>query len=205
MGPGSLNLPSGAECCAICEVDLSGPVGTDMLMLEASPVTPLPSGVLLQPLVIPGTALEVHHFRVLVHNESLRDVVIQVRTVIGQLCQVDPVEPSPRIEVETVTVPTQLDPELIQFGDTISQQRKDRLRKKLCERANVFSLHEWDVGLARDVEHHIRLTDPRPFRERSRRLAPADIDDNVGGRQTFAGVCCRLASLSSPGVSTLHP
>lgn len=120
MGPGSLNLPSG----------LSGPVDTDMLMLEASPVTPLPSGVLLQPLVIPGTAPEVHHFRVLVHNESLRDVVIPVRTVIGQLCKVDPVEPSPRIEVETVTVPTQLDPELIQFGDsTISQQRKDRLQK----------------------------------------------------------------------------
>lgn len=39
----------------------------------------------------------------------------------------------------------------------------------------MFSLHEWDVGLARDVKHHIRLTDPRPFRERSRRLA--DIDD----------------------------
>lgn len=37
--------------------------------------------------------------------------------------------------------------------------------------------HEWDVGLAKGVEHHIRLSDPRPFRERSRRLAPADIDD----------------------------
>ncbi|KAK7945433.1 hypothetical protein WMY93_001161 [Mugilogobius chulae] len=36
---------------------------------------------------------------------------------------------------------------------------------------------EWDVGLAKDVEHKIRLSDSTPFRERSRRLAPADIDD----------------------------
>ncbi len=77
-----------------------------------------------------------------------------------------------------MTVPTELDPQLIQFGDSpISPQWKARLRQKLCERANVFSLHEWDVGLAKDVEHHIRMTDEKPFRERSRRLAPADIDD----------------------------
>ena len=37
-------------------------------------------------------------------------------------------------------------------------------------------MHELDVGLAKYVEHHIRMTEPKPFRERSRRLAPADID-----------------------------
>lgn len=41
----------------------------------------------------------------------------------------------------------------------------------------MFSLHEWDVGMAKGIEHNIRLSDPRPFRERSRRLAPADIED----------------------------
>lgn len=161
MGPGSLNLPPGAECGAICEVELSGPVGNDMLMVEASPITPLPTGVLLQPMVIPGAALDINHYTVWVHNESLRDTVIPVGTVIGLLCQVDPVVTSPKVDADSGTLPTQLDPELIQFGDSpIPQQWKDRLRKKLCERANVFSLHEWDVGLARDVEHHIRLTDP---------------------------------------------
>lgn len=38
-------------------------------------------------------------------------------------------------------------------------------------------MHEWDVGLADGVEHHIRMSDCRPFQERSRRLAPADIND----------------------------
>lgn len=178
MGPGSLNLPPGGECCAICAVELRRPVGKDMLMMEASPVTPLPSGVLLQPMVIPGSAVEVNHFTVLVRNESLRYTVIPVGTVVGQLCPADPVVPSPKVEAETMTPTTQLDPQLIQFGDSpIPQQWKDRLRQKLCERAGVFSMHEWDVGLARDVEHHICLTDSRPFRERSRRLAPAIIDD----------------------------
>lgn len=40
-----------------------------------------------------------------------------------------------------------------------------------------FSLHEWDVGLAKGVEHQIRLSDTCPFRERSHWLTPADIDD----------------------------
>lgn len=43
--------------------------------------------------------------------------------------------------------------------------------------AHVFSLEEWDVGLAKGVTHHIRLRDTRPFRERSRRITPADIED----------------------------
>lgn len=38
-------------------------------------------------------------------------------------------------------------------------------------------MHEWDFGLAKGVEHHIRMSDSTPFRERSRRLALADIDD----------------------------
>ncbi len=33
------------------------------------------------------------------------------------------------------------------------------------------------MGLAKDVKHHIRLSSSKPFRERSRRIAPADIDD----------------------------
>lgn len=71
-----------------------------------------------------------------------------------------------------------LDPKLFNFSDSsISEEWKMRLSHKLAERRNVFSLHEWDVGLAKGVEHQIRLSDTRPFRERSRRLTPADVDD----------------------------
>jgi len=30
MGPGSLTLPPGGECCAICDVELKQPLGKDM-------------------------------------------------------------------------------------------------------------------------------------------------------------------------------
>lgn len=70
------------------------------------------------------------------------------------------------------------DASFINFGESpVPEEWKTRLRQKLCERTDVFSLHELDVGLAKGVEHTIRLSDPRPFRERSRRIAPADIDD----------------------------
>lgn len=174
MGPGSLKVPPGGECMAIGEVQLKKPLARDMLMVEASPNVPLPSGVLLQPMVLPSTALKDDQLTVLIQNASQRNAVIPVGAVLGQLCHADPVTPSPR----TDTVPTRLDPQLINFGDSpIPLPWKERLQRKLCERAGVFSLHEWDVGLAKDVEHNIRLSDPRPFRERSRRLAPADIDD----------------------------
>lgn len=178
MGPGSLKVPPGGECVAICEVELKRPLDKDMLMVEASHTLPLPSGVLLQPMVVPSTAVEEDHLTVLIQNASLRDTIIPVGAVLGQLCPAYPVTPSPKTQTGAETLPTKLDPELIQFGDSpIPHQWKERLQRKLCERASVFSLHEWDVGLAKDVEHHIRLSDPRPFRERSRRLAPADIDD----------------------------
>lgn len=171
----------------------------EMLMVEASPVTPLPSGVLLQPMVIPSAAVDVNHFTVLVHNESLRDTVTAVGTVIGQLCLAYPVVPSQKFDLETVSQPTQLDPELIQFDDSPTpQQWKNRLRKKLCERASVFSLHEWDAGLAKNVEDHIRLTDQKSFRERSRRLLLPTLNMCAN----ICRSCCRLVSLRSPGAST---
>lgn len=42
---------------------------------------------------------------------------------------------------------------------------------------DVFSVDEWEVGMAQGVEHHIRLSDPRPFSEGSRHIALADIVD----------------------------
>ena len=67
---------------------------------------------------------------------------------------------------------------MINFGDSpIPTEWKTRLCEKLSKRSHVFSTEEWDVGLAKGVEPHIRLSDAWPFHERSRRLAPADIED----------------------------
>lgn len=57
------------------------------------------------------------------------------------------------------------------------EEAKQRLCEKMIQRKEVFSLHEWDVGCSKSTTHEIRLNDSRPFRERSRRLAPADFKD----------------------------
>ena len=54
---------------------------------------------------------------------------------------------------------------------------KDALMKELEQRKEVFAVHEWDVGLTTQAHHEINLTDDTPFRQRSRRVSPADLKD----------------------------
>lgn len=174
QGPGPLTLPPGGDCTAVCKVEYKLQVDKEILMVDSSPVAPLPAGVLLQPTVVPSEEVNVNHFRILVQNESLSETVIPVGTVIGHMYLTDAVTSlSP-----SKTADTEFDVNQINFGDSpVSEEWKERLRQKLSTRSQVFSLQEWDVGLAKGVEHTIRLSDSRPFRERSRRLAPADLED----------------------------
>lgn len=57
------------------------------------------------------------------------------------------------------------------------EEAKQRLCLKVSERKEVFSRHDWDVGCSKSTSQEIRLKDARPFRERSRRLPPADFKD----------------------------
>ncbi|KAL1258935.1 hypothetical protein QQF64_009512 [Cirrhinus molitorella] len=73
---------------------------------------------------------------------------------------------------------TKLDKNSFNFGDSpVSEEWKQRLVEKMLERKDVFSSGEFDVGCSRSTQHHIRLTEDKPFRERSRRLAPAEVED----------------------------
>lgn len=173
-GPGSLTLPPGGDFEAVCQVELKQPVEKKILMVDSSPTAMLPAGVFLQPIVIPGEAVNISSFRILVQNQSLKETVIPVGTVLGSMYTVDSVTTIPPKQA----VSSEFDKSLIDFGDSpVSEQWRERLRQKLTQRPHVFSMHEWDVGLAKGVEHTIRLSDERPFRQRSRRLAPADIED----------------------------
>ncbi|XP_035809415.2 uncharacterized protein LOC118471094 [Amphiprion ocellaris] len=174
LGPGSLSLPPGVSHLVDASVEFSQPVGKEILMLDVSPTDPLPAGVLLQPMVVPRYALDSSKVTLLLQNESLKEVLIPVGTILGHLFLTDIVTNVPKSDQST----DKFDASQIDFGDSpIPESWKNRLRDKLARRSDVFSLDEWDVGLAKDVEHSIRLADDRPFRERSRRLAPADIDD----------------------------
>lgn len=40
----------------------------------------------------------------------------------------------------------------------------------------IFSTHEFDVGCSKSTQHAIKTTEDKPFKERSRRLPPADLE-----------------------------
>lgn len=172
-GPEPLSIPPCSTDCVQCSVTMTQPSPNGVLLVEASDSLVLPQGLLLQPMVVPSPAIGATDIKVVLENESLKEVIIPAGTVVGQLYLTDTATPA-----LTMTTSVKIDPECFQFSDSpIPEYWKNRLKQKLSQRTKVFSVEEWDVGLAQDVEHRIRLSDSRPFRERSRRLAPADIDD----------------------------
>ena len=95
----------------------------------------------------------------MLQNESKKEVKIPPGTPLGKV-QVADLASSP----VTGEIPGELDPSQIDFGDSpIPREWRERLTQKLCRRRKVFSLHEWEVGLAQGVEHRIRLSDPDLF------------------------------------------
>lgn len=128
----------------------------------------------MPPSVLLSTQMDCNKFSILLKNESAKPKVIPKGTVIAHIHKAEVVTQ----QQPTETPPGKLDPAIFNFGDSpIPEEWKNQLAHKMAERPGVFSLSEWDVGLAKGIEHRIRLKDPSPFRERVRRLALAEIDD----------------------------
>lgn len=88
------------------------------------------------------------------------------------------------------------------FGDSsMPEEAKNRLCHIMLERKDVFLCCEWDVGCSKSIKHDIRLTDTRPFRERSWRLPPTDLEDvrkhlqELQGNGIISESCSPYASL----------
>ncbi|XP_067293892.1 uncharacterized protein [Pseudorasbora parva] len=172
IGPGDCVVPPRGEWCVVCKVETDLPLQREIFVVDTPEEDCLPAGTFITPVVLPSSAVG-QQIKILLHNETSKDISIPAGTVIANVYPTD-----------TVTVSTgeqtsqEIDPSLFNFGESsIPEAWERRLRQKLSTRGDVFSTNEWDVGLARGVEHPIRMTDIKPFRERSRRIAPADIED----------------------------
>ncbi|KAA0724940.1 Retrovirus-related Pol polyprotein from transposon 412 [Triplophysa tibetana] len=173
MGPGDCVIPSRGEVCTLCQLHTDKTLKKEFFVVDRPVGDSLPAGLLIIPVLLPFSAIEEKTIKVLMQNETSRDIPISAGTVIANVYPTDTV-------LATVGSPKSavIDSQLFKFGEAeIPEAWEKRLRQKLSLRGDVFSIHEWDVGLAEGVEHHIRLHDNKPFRERSRRLAPADIED----------------------------
>lgn len=101
--------------------------------------------------------MDCNRFSVLFKNESAKPKAIPKGKVIAYVRKAEVV--TQHAETPSST----LDPAIFNFGDSpIPENWKNRLAQKLAGQPQVFSLSEWDVGLARGVEHCIRLEDPFP-------------------------------------------
>ena len=69
----------------------------------------------------------------------------------------------------------------------ISPGFKAEMLEELEKRIQVFATHEWDVGLTDPASHEITLTDETPFRQRARRISPADLKDLQDHSQQLLG------------------
>ena len=132
--------------------------------------------LLVRPEVHPSSVVSNKHITVTVKNISTREIVLKRGT---PLAHVFPVALVPQLSATTDGEPySSLTLASFDFGNSsMPEDAKRRLCEKMMERKNVFSCHEWDVGCSKSTKHEIRLTDARPFRERSRRLPPADLED----------------------------
>lgn len=136
-----------------------------------------PEELLVRPELQASTGVMAKRITVLVRNMSAREITLTRGMPIAHLFPVDVVSSPPGEKEFDVESPGRLTPSSFNFGDSpVPKEWKERLVTKMMERSEVFSLHEFDVGCSKSTQHTIKTTDDKPFRERSRRLPPADVE-----------------------------
>lgn len=78
QGPGLLTIAPGEKFYATCKVEQKATKPQDVVFVEAPALPQLPSGVLVQPGVLPESDIDENSFTVLLHNESEKPTSIQV-------------------------------------------------------------------------------------------------------------------------------
>lgn len=129
----------------------------------------------VRPEIHSASVVSSRRITVTVRNISTKEVCVKRGTPVAHAF------PSSLVPQHTSKPPPEqstLSPTSFDFGGSpMPEEAKLRLWDKMIQRKEVFSLREWDVGCSKSTTHEIRLNDSRPFRERSRRLAPADLED----------------------------
>lgn len=85
QGLAPLTVPPEGNRQVTCKVDLRQPIDKEILMVDSPPATSLLAGMLLQPMVVPSHAVNVNNFRFQVQNKSLKETIIPVVTVTGNM------------------------------------------------------------------------------------------------------------------------
>lgn len=165
---------------------------------------PTPGGLIVYDQIVAVKPKACSKLQVVVRNVSQRDITLYPKTVIAECFPIDwavPILPyqqtinshvshsqayslqvSQRHKCEFVSEILQLD-----FGDSpIPLQLKEHIGAQVnMEVPSAFSRHDLDVGNVTGVTHRIELEPHVPFKERTRRVSPADFNDLKKHLQDF--------------------
>ncbi|XP_029104416.1 uncharacterized protein LOC114909432 [Scleropages formosus] len=170
-------LAPGGVATVIGTPKFPGHLNSQAVVVDHPEEGPFPEGLLVMPVVEEPGTVQCRHLAVTLRNVSQQPVTLKRGMPIAHLFPVDVMNKGLGRE-ETMPHMSQLSPSSFNFGDSpVSIEWKDRLCWKMMERKEVFSCSEFDVGCAKSTQHHIRVTNETPFRERSRRLPPGDLED----------------------------
>ena len=165
-----------ANTCMLVSVDRVGTVTDDAFFVEAEKLEDRPRGVWTRPAVYSNCSAN----RICIENWSHYGYMLEKDTVVGSISSFEEVYSASEASNETpteaaariVTYDTVKEAaehwakveEAINFGDTSDEMHpvRNRLMKLFKEFHDIFALNTTELGLAKDVEFDIEITEQPP-------------------------------------------
>lgn len=157
---------------------------------------PAPGGLIIYDQIVDVKSESHSRFKLAVKNVSQHDIILYPKTVIAECSAIEwavpgfPSDPSIQSEVSRQQVQALLvshNEKISSVADTlhldfdespISPQLKEHIEARINKEVpSAFSRHDLDVGSVAGVTHRIELEPHVPFKERTRRVSPADFND----------------------------
>ncbi|KAL7824273.1 hypothetical protein SRHO_G00342580 [Serrasalmus rhombeus] len=177
----------------------------------------VPGGLIIFDQVVDVKPVSHNSFKLIVQNASTKDITLPPKAVIAECAAVDWALPLPSTTsqwkpapvahslmvaqsekpVSTDSLGFSLDFE----GSPVSPEFKAYILNRIhSEAPNAFARHDLDVGTLAGVTHRIELEPHMPFKERTRRVSPADFEDLKCHLQELL-VCGIIEESTSPYAS----
>lgn len=160
-------------------------------LVEQPATSTLPGDVFVDSCLISLPNRGSQKLAVFLRNEADHDIVLPTNCVIADLNvanaiienhQAADVSGQNVVECSTqqISKASSVDKESLSktfdFGTTLPDEWKKRVTHKLNSFSDVFAQHDLDFGHVSKIQHHIRLKDEMPFKQRSRPIHPRDYE-----------------------------
>lgn len=188
-GKKSVTIGKGEKCEVIGVYRVKDCGQSKTLIIDEPLMHHIPGGLVVECKLIQAEARPRNKVKVVVRNISDHSVTLQPKGVLAECSVVDWIKSVPIFDKtstsqDTTSLMASLlvkaeDPVTLNFNDSpISEELKAHIIERInCEASNAFAKHDLDVGRVSGVAHRIELIEHVPFKERTRRVSPADFED----------------------------